>query len=179
MKLEDHEKIIFIIRKHPFYIIIETLGLVVLALIPSIATSLFAWLTSLLPNAIVNSVQLSFGPIELQGFLYSLWLVLLWMVFIARFTDYYLDKWVVTNKRIIDIEQRGFFIREISSVRYNKIQDATIEVTGLIPTLLNFGRIQIQTAGIEQEFILNTAPNPLINKERILEIKQQYFKNKI
>ena len=177
MHLETNEKIIKVIRKHPFYIILQTLGIAILALAPGIVSAIFSWLIALIPGDFGLSLSFSdFVSIQLQAFWYFLWLLFLWFVFLTQFTDYYLDKWVLTNKRIIDVEQRGFFIREVSSVRYPMIQDATIESAGLIATLLNFGTITIQTAGTVVEFKLPTAPQPLKNKELIIELKERFGK---
>jgi uncharacterized membrane protein YdbT with pleckstrin-like domain len=173
MHLETDEVILRIIRKHPFYVIVETVGLGLMALIPVWIEVLINYLGSLVGSGVINNFdpsQLGWSPL-LGGFLYSLWLLTLWLIFIAIFSDYYLDKWVITNKRVIDIEQRGFFARETSSVRFDKIQDVTVNVAGLIPTILNFGSISVQSAGVEQEFTLKDAPNPLNHKEFIMEQK--------
>ena len=172
MKLESDEVVIAVIRKHPFYMILHALGLILLALFPSLLLNVWEWLVSFLP---IGSDLIELGQIEsvaLPAFFYNLWLLILWFVFIARFTDYYLDKWVLTNNRVIDVEQRGFFSREISSVRYQKIQDVTSTVSGLIPTVLNFGTLTIQTAGVEQEFKLPLTPNPVAKKELINDLKE-------
>lgn len=176
MKLESGEEIKKIIRKHPFYIILEVFGLIILAILPALLPHAIGYINTLIAG-IASSVRfdlMAFIPLQLQAFLYNLWLLTLWLIFVYRFTDYYLDKWVLTNRRIIDVEQRGFFIREVSSVRYPMIQDVTINVSGLFPTLLNFGTIQVQTAGVEQEFLLTLAPDPLINKEFIIELKRDH-----
>ncbi len=172
MKLEAGEKIEHIIRKHPFYIIVETIIIIFLALSPQILISLFKLLINFVPMMADAGLSLSNQvPLGLQAFLYSLWLLTLWFILVYRFTDYYLDKWVVTNKRVIDVEQRGFFARETSSARYHKIQDITVTISGFLPTLFNFGTIQIQTAAEVLEFIFPDAPDPIRLKEYIMKIK--------
>jgi uncharacterized membrane protein YdbT with pleckstrin-like domain len=76
----------------------------------------------------------------------------LWIAFFTRFADYWLDAWILTNERIIDIEQKGLFSREVSEFKLDKIQDVSIDVSGVIPTLFHYGSVQIQTAGFEREF---------------------------
>lgn len=61
--------------------------------------------------------------------------------------NYYLDVWVITNRRIIDIEQHRLFHREVSEISLDRVQNVTVEIPGLIATFLEFGNIKIQTAG--------------------------------
>jgi len=171
MLLDSDEKIIAVIRKHPFYFLLQTAGLVFLALAPSLLLQLWQFVINSLPINASSDLFTQSAPVSIQAFFYNLWLLFLWLIFITRFTDFFLDKWVLTNKRVIDVEQRGFFAREVSSVRYSKIQDITVLVSGIIPTVLNFGTITIQTAGTEQEFTLTTAPSPVAKKELIYDLR--------
>ncbi|MFZ5364671.1 MAG: PH domain-containing protein [Patescibacteria group bacterium] len=77
----------------------------------------------------------------------------------SNFVDYYLDTWIVTNKRIINVEQRGLFSRVVSEKELNRMQDVTSEVHGAIATFLNYGDVIIQTAGEEQRFRFKQVPN--------------------
>ncbi|MES3004563.1 MAG: PH domain-containing protein [Patescibacteria group bacterium] len=79
-------------------------------------------------------------------FLYSIWLLFLWLWFFIDWTKYYLDVWYVTEKRIIIVNQKKIFDREVSNLRFDKIQDITLDVHGFLSTLLNFGTIRVQTA---------------------------------
>jgi len=67
---------------------------------------------------------------------------------------------LLTNKRVVDIEQKGMFSREVSTLRLDRIQDITVGVHGLIQTFLNFGEIHVQTAGQEREFVVRGLKNP-------------------
>ena len=84
-------------------------------------------------------------------------------------TLYYLDVWIITDKRIIDIEQKGIFNREISTFRTDNIQDVTIEIRGIIGTFLKFGDIHIETASENNSFVIREALNPERVKEVILK----------
>ena len=55
-----------------------------------------------------------------------------------------------------------------------RIQDITIDIHGIIPTLLDFGDIHVQTAGDSQEFVMKGAPNPRRLKELILKESDKY-----
>ena len=59
------------------------------------------------------------------------------------------------------IDQLHFFNRNVSVFRLERLQDIEFNVKGLIPTLLNFGTIQAQTAGsFESNFKTRGMPDP-------------------
>lgn len=94
-------------------------------------------------------------------FAYFIWLLFCIMIFFIRWTDFHLDVWYITQKRIIDMEQKSMFHREVANLRFDKIQDISIKVNGLIATMLNFGDIHVQTAGEDSsDFFLLSAKNP-------------------
>ncbi len=170
IKLDKDEKIILQVRKHWFILFAETLFLVFLLLLPVIVI-------------IGISLLKTSGFIEIAGnetFLYiiltSLWLIFVWVTFFVIWTDYYLDILIVTDKRIIDIEQKGLFSREVSTFRLDRIQDITTEVHGLIATLIDFGNVHIQTAGEKREFIAKGIPEPAKVKKQILDVYNEVMK---
>ena len=107
------------------------------------------------------------------GFAYSIWLLTLWIFIFIEWTDYYLDLWVITNKRILDVEQMGFFRREVTSFGYDYIQDITIETKGFIQTMLKFGTLHIQTAGHNKEILIRDASNPENARALILDLQHR------
>ena len=44
----------------------------------------------------------------------SAYYLFIWLFFFFTFVDYYLDIWIITSERIIDIRQSGFFSRKVS-----------------------------------------------------------------
>lgn len=160
IQLEHGEHIIAIIRKHWFSIVIELSVMGFVALIPLFA---YPFLKPFL-----------FADITTQAFyvllyFYFVYLLAVWIIAFISWTDYYLDMWIVTNKRIVDIEQKSLFNREISSLRLERIQDVKVQVHGFIDTFLKMGTIYVQTAGAEQEFKIPLADNPLQVKEVIMK----------
>lgn len=106
-------------------------------------------------------------------FFESLGTLFVWNLFFILWLDFYLDAWIVTNERIININQRGFFNREISELKLTKIQDVTSEVVGVIPTLFNYGNICVQTAGEVERFKFVQIPNPNEVKNIIVQLQEK------
>jgi uncharacterized membrane protein YdbT with pleckstrin-like domain len=98
----------------------------------------------------------------------ALYILSLLLFLFIIWTDYYLDIWIITSKRIIDVEQKGLFNRSISEFSLANVQDVTIEINGIVETLLKFGDLNVQTAG-QMNFVINQAPNLYEAKDLILK----------
>ncbi len=73
------------------------------------------------------------------GFVFGL--ILFSYHFIIWFYTYY----IVTNQRIRQITQRGFFGKDVVELRLAKIQNISYNVPGFFGEMFNFGTIVIQT----------------------------------
>jgi uncharacterized membrane protein YdbT with pleckstrin-like domain len=155
LNLDTEEKIILEVRKHWFVFLGKIISFILAVFVPMIVLMLSLIFT---PENIKNIIH---QYLSLIFFIYSLWLLFSWIILFIQWTNYYLDVWYVTEKRIIDVEQKGVFHREISNLRFDRIQDISIEVKGFIGTILNFGDIQVQTAAEDSsEFNMKNARNP-------------------
>jgi hypothetical protein len=157
IQLEADEEILRVVRKHWFIIVIELAVALVLLFVPFFTLLLFAMFP---PDFFGTNFELSaYGP--LVAFILAGWTVITVMVGFATWTHYYLDLWIITDRRIILIDQIGFFNRNVSIFRLERLQDIEYFVRGLIPTLLNFGTVRAQTAGaFESNFRTSGLPDP-------------------
>lgn len=110
---------------------------------------------------------------QLVAFMENSFLLAIWIYSFLIWVDYYFDIWIITTERIINIEQKGMFTRKVSELRYNKIEDITAEVTGFLPTILNYGDVQIQTAAEEAEFRFRTISDPYEIKNVIMGLQKK------
>jgi hypothetical protein len=156
LKLETDETIVRYVRKHWFILFARTVGVIFSAIIPPIF--LFAGLIGAesVPNLVADTSEL-YGP---AAFFSAVWLLIMWMTLFGIWTDYYLDAWVVTTKRVIAIDQQGFFKRQVASFRLERLQNITVEIDGIIATFLNYGRIKADTASHAETFVINGIPDP-------------------
>jgi Bacterial PH domain len=159
LHLDPNEHVVLEVRKHWIVFFAQGFFLIVSAFLPLVG---YEFLVHLVPLQLPTGVNIS-GIFPL---LYILWILTLWIVFFVQWTSYYLDVWYITEKRIIDVEQKGFFDREVSSIRFDKVQDVSVEVRGIIATFLNFGNVEVQTASeTGGSFSMRSAANPeLIRK---------------
>ena len=102
----------------------------------------------------------------------SAYSLFIWLFFFFIFIDYYLNVYIITSERIIDIRQLGFFSRTISEQRLYRIQDVTSEVKGVLPTIFKYGNIYIQTAGEVERFFFEQIPNPDQIRDYIIKLAE-------
>ena len=152
--LDNDEKIILEVRRHWFVLLAQSLPLVFLIFFPLVIK------IALGVTGLSDIVILGKNTETLVAIATAVWIWFIWVAFFVVWTDYYLDILMLTNKRIIDIEQKGLFSREISTFRLDRIQDVTVKVNGVIPTFFDFGDIHIQTAGEVPEISVKSVPNP-------------------
>lgn len=157
IQLEPDEVILKIVRKHWFVIIAEFVGVFFLFLLPFFALFLLA----IFPD-ILNLLHINLGHYTaLIAFAISAWAILTLMTGFMIWTHYYLDLWIITDRRIILIDQIQFFNRNVSIFRLERLQDIEFSINGVIPTFLNFGTLKAQTAGhFESNFSSNGLPDP-------------------
>lgn len=161
MELESGEKIVVIIRKHPLVFLLTLLSIGFGAALPLIVIAF-------LPQDTLRMIFVSSDANSAGTFLYYCWLLALWVLLFVYWTTYYLDVWVITDRRIVDIDQKTLFRREMITTRIEKIQDITVEVDGILPTMFGYGKLSILTAGQDPDFHIENAAHPYAAKEKIL-----------
>ena len=158
IQLESKEVIIYTARKHWFIFLIEII---------------FVLAAAVMPVLIIYFV-LETGITNLIIFLYLIWLLILWIVMTLIWTDYYLDVWLVTNCRVINIEQKGLFNRVVAEHKLFRIQDVRSEQKGIMPTFLNYGEVHIQTAGAEKVVVFEEVPRPHYVAQEIIKLVENH-----
>lgn len=104
----------------------------------------------------------------------SLFYLYIWLFLFNSLLDHYLDVWIVTNERIINVEQINLFSRLISEKQLDKMQDITVIAKGFWPTIFNYGDVYIQTAGSMERFIFRQVANPRKIVHGITDAAERY-----
>lgn len=153
IQLEPDEHVLLQVRKHWFVLFVQIVSMVLGALIPLILYVVYVMspLSEKIPITLNLGMLITF---------YAGWLLIVWMALFNIWNNYYLDVWTITNKRLIAVDQKGFFSRTTASFRLDRLQDTSIAVKGIIATLLDFGTLEMQTAGEERNFKATGLPHP-------------------
>ncbi|MBC7503497.1 PH domain-containing protein [Candidatus Gracilibacteria bacterium] len=90
-----------------------------------------------------------------------------------------LDLFIITDQRIIGIEQVSSLSRRVSECGLDRVQEVNAEVTGIFQTVLHYGHVHIHTASENSDMIVSYAPNPVENGNRINTIISEYRSHRI
>ena len=152
-KLTTDEDIVLVIREDIIVMVYRALRYILIFTALLIVRILFG---SVADTAIVAFYDLLF---------YSI-LALILVLFAYQFHNYYLSLQIVTNKRLIDVDQRGIFSREVNELPIEKIEDVTHKQTGLLQSLFNYGTISVQSAA---EISTTNSPSQAITSGFVFE----------
>ena len=99
--------------------------------------------------------------------------LIFWASFFYAWTKNYLDVWYITNQHIIAIDQKEILTRHEAFMELNRIQDVFFEKNGLLQTWLGYGELKVQSAGTEQEFVLNDVRNVEALAHKIMALRDK------
>lgn len=122
----DDEDVLFVFRKHP---IVMRKGLIF---------SMLALLAGTIPALIKPEFSYFYGGLAGGTFL-------AFIVFIPSWIIYWYSVFIVTNQRILQITQKGFFNKSVVDLGLSKIQSIHYEIKGVEATVFGFGTIILQT----------------------------------
>lgn len=167
----DNENILLVVREHWFRLFIKLFVLFILAVTPLVVSSLLGNYLSFLPDSKTQSV------IDLMFQLY--YLAILVAVFII-IVMYYLNVHIVSEERVVDIDQVGLLNHRISELNIESVQDVSASTVGLFGSIFDYGTVYIQTAGATERFQFENVAKPSHISKVILEVfEQQQAKSKL
>jgi hypothetical protein len=157
------EKTLFVIRMHWFVLVRQGI-IFALAIIPVLLMIFFAGYSY--EGDLANFIL----------FLSSLFFLFWWYGVFYMISMYYLNTWIITNHRLIESEQLGFFRRDYTELYLSKIQDISIEVEGFFETMFSFGMLEVQSAGAKNKFKMLNIENPLEIKEVVMKAYNDFVR---
>ena len=149
--LGEDEQQIFIAQKHWFILVAELVPLAFIYII--LVIGLLGFVPQYTNLYFSNSKEITIFMTAFLSYIFWLFAWILWL-------EYHLDAWVITTKRIIDLNQKNIFTRDVTEIWLDKVQDVTLKVDGIIPSLLHFGTVRVQTASETKGFSLHGVADP-------------------
>jgi len=135
----DGEELLFVFRRH------------VIAMRKGFYMLLIPFAISAIPPLIwQTNLELFFLPIA--GLILGL------ILFSYHFIMWYFTVYIVTNQRIRQVTQRGFFGKDVVELRLSKIQNISYNIRGFSGEIFGFGTIIIQT--VVGDLVINKVEHP-------------------
>lgn len=161
-----NEHVILLLRRHWLILARDVVQFIVSFLIPpAIAVGLIIY-----TDISLDPENVTYPILVLVTSLYYLFNAL---AFYHDFVDYHLDIWILTDQRIISIEQEGLFHRVISELSIQSVQDVSSEVRGHIQTFFDYGHVYVQSAGQKERFIFEQVPHPSEIAKVVLQVHHE------
>lgn len=165
---DQDENIILLLRRHLITNLDWVLISVFLFLIPNLTLLFFNFLGIRTP---------AFLSIRLISVLNIFWYLFTLGYIFENFLNWFFNIYIVTNKRIIDMDFYGLLHRSISEAPLSNIEDVTHNISGAAQIIFNYGDVIIQTAGEKREFDFTSVPNPNRVQDIISDLVSGIIKN--
>jgi hypothetical protein len=133
-----------------------------------LAVYAFAWIFfSIILLVILWTGAFSILVITAFWMYYSLFLYVSWL-------NYELDVFILTNNRIVCVEQKTFLNRAVGETTLDKVQEVSIETKWLLANLFDFGTLKILTSGSSPSFDMTYSPHPMTSSRYINNLVDRY-----
>ena len=156
----DDEEVLFVFRKHP---VVMRKGLILSAsglLVGPVYTLVLTYIHANDPPTV------SFFFLSLLG---SFGIAAL--LFFPSWLSWYFSVFIVSDKRFIQITQKGLFHRSVVDMGLPQIQMVNYEVSGFQETLLGFGTIMMQT--FVGDLLIHYVHHPARVQKKLLEVLRE------
>jgi hypothetical protein len=169
--LQEGERVIQVCRRHWLYLWPRLLLIAIVGLAPPVIV-----------GVLLSRAGAYEGIVEKVFWVAAAAYLLYWAVrALLVWYRYRHDIWVVTNQRLIDSFRTNPFNLKISTADLVNVQDMTVERSGILRTVFDFGDVICQTAADQQEFRISAIPHPrdvqaLVDRERDRE-RLRYSRN--
>jgi len=148
---DSDEKIILLLRRHFIVNLRWAVESILLILVPTIL-----------------SYALILAKVDLLKYIstryvfvfYVLWYITVFGFLFEQFLVWFFNVYIVTNKRIVDMDFHGLLHRDVAEAPLRNIEDITRSINGAAQVVFNYGNVVIQTAGEQRELEFEEVPDP-------------------
>ena len=140
--LETGEHVVTVVHRHP-------IGIIAIYVETFVGVAALVGLTMVLAPSFVSDLSGETYRLFLAGVVVGIMLLAL-ILFVATYI-YRQSRLIVSNKSLIQILQKGLFIRKISRLSMSNVQDVSAEHNGFLATIFGYGTFTVETAGDTDE----------------------------
>lgn len=157
--LRPWEKVIMVLRRHWIVYVLLSLVFSSWLLFTILTYSILWW------NYITNIINIIF------------WMFFSVLMYI-KWLDHELDMYVITNNRVIGIDQIGFLDRKKTECNLWQVQEVNARTKWVFANLLGYWTVTILTAWNTTNMVMDFAPNSMEEARKMLNIVDDYRDSK-
>jgi hypothetical protein len=144
---DDDEDILYIFRRS-FITNLDWICIaVVMVITPSIVGGILSFDNITVSRSFLFTLSV-FWYLATVGFLFQ------------NFTNWFFNVYIITTKRIVDVDFHGILYKNISEAPLKNLEDVTSNISGALEVIFNYGSVFIQTSAEKREFEFESIPNP-------------------
>ena len=167
--LQQSENVLVVCRRHWIFLWPRVIFEALIAIVPVVALFIVLRWADALDGA---------AP-KIAGVISLVWLAIWGVRIFFIWYRYNNDLWTITDQRLVDSTRSNPFNLRMAAADLVNIVDTEVVRSGILPTLLNYGNIRVETAGERDDIFLPGVPRPaevhaLIDKERDRERRAVY-----
>ena len=148
---DTDEEVILLLRRHIITTVPWVFAGIVMIFVPFLFPSFFGYLKTTLTFTVPTATQLVVVVV---------WYLLTMGFVIENFLIWYYNVYLITNKRVIDVDFHGVMYKSISEAPLSRVQDVTYNMGGFMQVVFNYGMVFVQTAGEVQNIEFESVPHP-------------------
>lgn len=111
------------------------------------------------------------------------WGVLVFLLLVGTAVGFGLHKFfkwtrtvmIITDRRLVDVEQRSAFDRVVSEVPFGNIEDVSYRVKGLFATLFRLGEFRVHCAGSAAHIVFSHVRRPAKIQDLVNDLRAAFF----
>ncbi len=164
--MQPGERVVCVINRHPFGIVQQYIGATLSIAIVSVLVLMTV------PGKTTPGIQdLFYAGLAFLAFV-------LVAVLAAATRVYWENHWIITTDSLTQVTQGGLFGAKVSALSLDSLEDITVDQSGALAHMFNFGTLRAETAGEASKFQFAYCPDPVEYARKIIDAKEKYLASK-
>lgn len=162
------EKIVYQSKRHPIGVVV----IYAMSAIGVIATSLF-YLMLVTGDTATGTLGMNSSSVAAVGGLVLLILLIMILgVGYAAAHVYKKSRLILTNQKVVLIQYHSLVSREVSQLNIGEVEDVNVSQPSLLDRIFKTGRVTIETAGEQNNYVLTQVENPYEFARRTIQMHE-------
>lgn len=160
---EDNETIELFLRQHPIVNVFWVTISLVFLILPPILLQLdsqfnFNFAARLPTNLLLGSLLIYYLLLIAYAF--------------EQFLSWYFNVYIITNQHIVDVNFFSLLSKEVVEISLDDVEVVAHHITGVLGSLFNFGKVEIETAAELKQILFEKVPHPDIVADRVQDLQR-------
>ena len=118
---------------------------------------------------------------SIPSFMNTLLLVVMFFIIVHAvrvFIIWRLNRYVVTNQRLINYSQKGLFDQTVVETPHERVLNVSYHTEGIISTVIGYGDVEVQVVGLMEPIVLKNIATPMEIKDYLWEMHKRLAQDK-